>query len=599
MEMKKRMPIRKRVLRLVLQTVLIVLFAAGITGFLCIHWVRNSSEAALTEQLENNLKNIVEQKAVFADARLEHYEKYIELVTDYIEDMYADEKAMIEQGKIFYPPRDTREYAMTRGFVAEDANVDDYEDELLFFSNLEKIWKPIATKNEDLITTVYVGTESGLLASYDRWSYLSVPSDGPELIYDFFQSGWYTQGMKEDGIFYTDLYIDSQGRGLTITVACPFRNAAGQIVGVDCADFDITGLYNELLSIDLGEGAFSFALDREGKVISPDAADKTPDEITGLSKKELEEMKAEPDGIWNKSNAVYVSIPIERLGWTLCLSVPRSLIREDIQKTDQTITQAYIAFIAIMLLLVILVIFAVNRLAYNITYPMELLRRDMKAISEGNLDYRATVYRDDEIGDITEQMNDMVDRLNKTMEDLVNSRQRADAMSELATRDSLTGVRNKTAFAAYIQELQDRIDKKEQGEFGIGVFDCDNLKGINDHYGHEKGDEYLKAASKMICTVFKHSPVFRVGGDEFTIVLLDEDFRKRMSLIDRFYRESDVTNSSVGKEWERIHVSAGIAEFDPLIDKTVSDTVRRADRIMYANKRGGKERDNEEKMDEV
>ena len=53
MEMKKRVPIRRRVLRLVLQTMLIALLAAGITGFLCIHWVRSSSEAALTEQLEN------------------------------------------------------------------------------------------------------------------------------------------------------------------------------------------------------------------------------------------------------------------------------------------------------------------------------------------------------------------------------------------------------------------------------------------------------------------------------------------------------------------------------------------------------------------
>ena len=99
--------------------------------------------------------------------------------------------------------------------------------------------------------------------------------------------------------------------------------------------------------------------------ISPDAADKTPEEITGLSKNELAEMRAEPDGIWDKSNAVYVSIPIERLGWTLCLSVPRSLIRKDIQKTDQSILQAYITFIAIVLLIVILVVFAVNRLAYR------------------------------------------------------------------------------------------------------------------------------------------------------------------------------------------------------------------------------------------
>lgn len=591
METKKRVPIHSRVLRLVLQTMLIALLAASITGVLCIFWVRNASESALTEELQGNLRSIVEQKAVFADAKLEHYEKYIEFVTAYIEDMYTNEKAMIDRGRMFYAPEDTKEYALTRGFASKDFNVGEHTDELLFFSNLEKIWKPIATENENLITTVYLGTQSGLLVSYDRWSYLSVPEDGPEIIYDYFQSDWYTQGMKSNGIFYTDLYIDSQGRGLTITVACPFRNAAGETVGVDCADFDITGLYNELLSIDLVDEAFSFVLDKDGTVISVDAPDRPLEDAVGLTGKQLLELRSESDGIFDTDSAVYVSIPINRLGWTLCLSVPKSLIRESIQKTDRSILHAFITFTAVVVFIIIFAVCASIKLASNITYPMELLRRDMKVISEGNLDYRATVYRNDEIGDTAECVNEMVDRLNATMNDLVNSQQRADAMSELATRDSLTGIRNKTAFAAYVQELQSRIDNKTQGDIGIGVFDCDNLKRINDQYGHEKGDVYLKTASNMICSVFKHSPVFRVGGDEFTVILQDEDFRNRISLIDTFYKESDKKNSSVDREWERVHVSAGIAAFDPIIDKTLSDTMRRADRIMYVNKRGGKDWD--------
>ena len=297
-------------MRIVLVTTLIALLAASITGVLCIDWIRSSSEKALTQQLESNLKNIVQQKVVSADAQLEHYEKYIEFVTDYIEQMYENEDQMIEQGRIFDPPRDTKEYMLTRLFANESVTMEKVEDEVLFFSNLEQVWEPIAKENEDLITTVYAGTKNGLLTSYDRWSYLSAVPEGEELYYDYFESGWYKQGMKEKGIFFTSLYVDSQGRGLTITIASPFHDASGKVVGVDCADFDITGLYDELLAIDLGDGTFSFALDQDGKIISPDADNKSFGEATGLTAKEFATLKADEDGIMETRDAVYVGIPI-------------------------------------------------------------------------------------------------------------------------------------------------------------------------------------------------------------------------------------------------------------------------------------------------
>lgn len=588
---EKRMPIRRRVLMLVFLILIITLLAASVTGIICIRWIKNSSESALTRQLESNLKSIAEQKAVFADARLEHYEKYIEFVTDYIEGMYRNEEEMIRRGKIFNKPLDTKEYALTRAFARADMTAEDFRDDLLFFSNLEEIWDPIARENENLISTVYAGTKSGLLSSYDRWSYLSVPPEGSELVYDYYESSWYKRGLTEDGVFFTDLYIDSQGRGLTITVASPFRNADGEVMGVDCADFDITGLFDELLSIDLEEGAFSFALDREGEIISPDATGQSAEEYTGLKKDVIASLRSDADGIIETENSVLVSLPIDRIGWTLCVSVPTDVIRMRIEETDRSILYASFTFIGVVFIIVIFAILAVNKVASNITHPMELLSRDMKMISDGDLDHRATVYRNDEIGDITIQLNEMVARLKNTMKELLSSQQYANAMSELATRDSLTGIRNKTAFAAHIQELQNRIDKKEEVRIAIGVFDCDNLKGINDQYGHDKGDEYLKAASRLICSVFKHSAVFRVGGDEFTAVLGSEDFLNRASLADEFYRESDRINSAAEHEWDEAHVAIGIAVYDPRIDKAVSDTVRRADKIMYDNKRSGRDAD--------
>ncbi len=582
---EKRLPIRRRVMMIVMLTLLVALLAASITGIVCIRWIRRSSNTVLTGQFEHNIRSILEQKAVAADARLVHYEKYIEFVTDYITGMYADERRMIRQGKLYSPPADTREYALTRAFVREDMKAEDFQDQLLFFSNLEQIWSPIARANEDLITTVYAGTTSGLLTSYDRWSYLSVPPEGQaEMVYDYFQSGWYSQGIREDGVFYTGLYVDSQGRGLTITVASPFCNTAGEIMGVDCADFDITGLYDEMLSIDLGEGTFSFALDRDGNIISPDAENRSFEEYTGFTREDLAELRADPDGITVVGDSVYVCVPIERVGWTLCASVPANTIRSAIKEADRPILSAFITFVVIILLIILVSVFSVNRIATNITYPMELLGRDMKIISDGDLNYRATVYRNDEIGDITSQMNEMVDRLNFTMQELLSSQQYADAMSELATRDPLTGVNNKRAFNEKLASLDRQLAEGER-EFGMVMIDLNNLKQINDSHGHDKGDISIRKICGIICDVFDHSPVYRIGGDEFVVVLKGRDYRNAAELAEQFRaRVRALSGDSRLEPWNRVSAAIGCALYNAALDSGAKSVLTRADREMYTNK---------------
>ena len=157
--------------------------------------------------------------------------------------------------------------------------------------------------------------------------------------------------------------------------------------------------------------------------------------------------------------------------------------------------------------------------------------------------------------------------------------------------DALTHVRNKGAFDEYIQGMQEKLDEaaSEADAFAIGVFDCDNLKKVNDGFGHDKGDEYLKGASRLICRIFQHSPVFRIGGDEFAVILQNEDFENREALVKEFYEAQKDIYAQAENQWDEVHVSVGIAVYDPDIDESISDTVRRADKIMYQNKQDAKE----------
>ena len=176
-------------------------------------------------------------------------------------------------------------------------------------------------------------------------------------------------------------------------------------------------------------------------------------------------------------------------------------------------------------------------------------------------------------------------RLIRAEKEAKENSMKAQELSNRVFVDALTSVRNKGGYDDYILHLKERIKKKDVVEFGICMFDCDNLKVINDKYGHEKGDVYLKTAAKAICEVFQHSPVFRIGGDEFTLILLNEDFKNRTELINLFKVNCNTVNEQAKNDWEQIHISIGCAVSELSNMASVDDVLRKADQLMYENKR--------------
>jgi len=158
---------------------------------------------------------------------------------------------------------------------------------------------------------------------------------------------------------------------------------------------------------------------------------------------------------------------------------------------------------------------------------------------------------------------------------------------ELARRDELTGVKNKTAYSELEKTVQGNIDNgMDYFSFAVAVCDVNNLKTINDTKGHKAGDEYIKASAKILCDIFDHSPVFRVGGDEFVVFLRGEDYIDRTELEHRF-RYTIINNLSTE---DQPIVAIGVADYIPGEDMSLSDVFERADKVMYEDKRNLKER---------
>ena len=154
-----------------------------------------------------------------------------------------------------------------------------------------------------------------------------------------------------------------------------------------------------------------------------------------------------------------------------------------------------------------------------------------------------------------------------------------DSAREIAYRDPLTGVKSKNAFAEKEAELDLLIDNGECDIFGLVVCDVNGLKHINDTLGHKAGDELIRDAGALICGHFKHSPVYRIGGDEFVILLEGADLDNRVSLLKEI---NEVIESHIASGG--VVVSLGTAVYYKGEDYDFHSVFERADAAMYERK---------------
>ena len=190
----------------------------------------------------------------------------------------------------------------------------------------------------------------------------------------------------------------------------------------------------------------------------------------------------------------------------------------------------------------------------------------------------------DEIGQLLASMKQMETDMNASINTVIDTKVALKESQELASKDSLTGIRNKTAYDHEVRKLEaDLADGFN--EFGLAMVDLNFLKRINDTYGHEKGNISIRRLCMLVCEVFEHSPVFRVGGDEFIVVLKNSDYRNVDSLIYDFnLRLEAVQNDATLQPWEQISAAIGYHKFDKTVDKTVDDVFKEADKAMYERK---------------
>ncbi len=180
-----------------------------------------------------------------------------------------------------------------------------------------------------------------------------------------------------------------------------------------------------------------------------------------------------------------------------------------------------------------------------------------------------------------------IESLKETRQVLTKTRMEADEMNELAHRDSLTGTGSKLAYDQQVEKLSEEM-RRGEARYGIVMVDMNDLKKLNDTYGHERGNDAIRKTCSVICEVFTHSPVYRFGGDEFVVVVKGRDYEDIEELVKKF---RSAASAADGQPWERVNAAIGYALYDG--EDTVDDVFRKADFSMYEQKKETKSRRNE------
>lgn len=467
--MGKKKTIRQSIQKMALQVsiaALVVTIAVGVVSMLNIkkrvisdsarlgESAAENSAGILKEQIEGNLLMITESKAEYASSQFGRLAGYVRQYASYLHYLYLNEE---QYNPVEVLPPDNKnagKLVLMRDFANDNIRLPDVKDEIGLLGNVEPMFASAMSVDGDIITTIYLGTESGVMISYDKYS----DSGESQGNYNFFESSWYTQAKEAETLIFTDTYLDGYGRGETISCAAPFYDAADNFAGVVSMDVLISDINNSVIAMDYVNGAYAFLLDTNGKVIAAPEAfrDTVGNNIVTDDNARLhgiaDQILSGESGIAATDQAYYAYAPVDGIDWILGVYFPTSVITEktdDItevisentsdtaQSIQNSILLAITIFVAGFIIIVIGVYFISKVFADRVVQPLQILQKDVQMISEGNLEHRAKIIQDDEIGELANAFNNMSASLQeyiKNLSSVMAEKERIGAELNVATQ---------------------------------------------------------------------------------------------------------------------------------------------------------------------
>jgi sigma-B regulation protein RsbU (phosphoserine phosphatase) len=448
--------IKSKVLTIILSTSLGALLLLSAAGIVSIVYLRSASleqgreigdlaarggQEAMQEQLRQQLGDLARDRAALTDEKLRAIQNQTEAVAEaasristYKRNRYQPKPiAYLEDGEI----RRAEPFLMT----AEGVSLDSVREEAYLAANVEDVLRQILVI-ESGITASYIGGESGYFISMDK---KVSPSAGTRM--DPRIREWYTGAKENDGIYWTNIFMDVFGRGIGIACSKPFYDFSqgGRVfAGVAASGALVADNVNLIIdSTRISDTSYAFLLDGKGLVIRDSSRGEDlkvsagevvmEDYLNGdeASLRDLAErmisgepglMEVEIRG--KKMFAAYY--PLSVIDWSLAVVAPvdeitvparrieqeiLALTREAVGKMDRNIRTILLAAVFIIFFASLATVIFALRLSDSLAAPIVALCDGARIISAGDLNHRLTVQGTSEIVLLAETINQMVNNI--------------------------------------------------------------------------------------------------------------------------------------------------------------------------------------------
>ncbi len=411
-------------------------------------------------------------------------------------------------------------------------------------------------------------SKTSLNGAFQRLTPTDFSSYNPE---DVEHVGWYYIPVRNGKAIWMAPYLNQNINVYMISYVIPIYKD-NETIGVVGMDIDFKVITDSVADMRIYQNGYAFLVDEKANVmyhkelpigVSMAGTDRSLVPVVnefenGTSGSSLFSYQ------WKGENRKLAFRSLAN-GMRLAITAPVSEI--DAAK-NRLILQITIAGLTICLLSILLTIL----LTRHIIRPLRELNTAAKKIANGDLSVSLTPQTKDEVGTLADSFQQTVNHL----------QQYISYINGLAYRDALTGVKNMTAYQDASKQLEEQM-RVGRPEFAVIVMDINGLKEINDNYGHDFGDMMIIDACRLICKTFKHSPVYRIGGDEFVVILENEDFTHYHELLEQFEKEVKEYNQN-SRTSSQISIARGIAVYNSVTDLVFGNVFKRADEAMYQNK---------------
>ena len=489
-----------------------------------------------------------------------------------------------------------------------DELIDDVDDLITFMTEENDVIQSVYIHYSLDITGAVARQEGVYFSRDDDGSYKEIPFTQAEITTDPVADYWYYGPIKSGKAGWTKPYFDGSVDDYLISYVQPiFRD--GIPVAVIGIDVSFSRLMKTIDKIRYHETGYLYLKEADGSLHYHEAYLKN-EETHGDESDELVEnaelMTTDKTGDdlirynYKDGDRVMAFVTL-RNGMKLVLCDSYDSI---FNQRDRT---ADIMVVATFVLAVVFTL-AAAIMASRITDPLRKLTAAATEISEGNYDVVLPPEKNDEVGELSKSFRLAIDkirereadnqahaaaqdrRIERVSEKIKRQRNDLVNMKNLAYADSLTNVKNKTAYDDTTGYIDGQI-KAGTAEFAVIMCDLNYLKIINDNYGHKAGDQALKRAAEILCQAFPMSTVFRIGGDEFVVIPSGFEYTKLEERLETLKLMLDEEKQSSDEINKQVSISVGTSVFDREKDNSYQEVFERADKNMYENKKRIHEKD--------